>query len=298
MSIQASIIKAVSRRQIKRSGLNQEQLIRHLRRAFGTPSPTFMARGTRLRRINSAQFEGDHISTPNPSVTVLYFHGGGYVGGVLKTYHNLASRLAKRLGGEVYLPVYPFAPEHPFPHAVNRVFSAYEFLLAQGKEPHNIVIAGDSAGGGLTLATLLQIRDKGLPQPRCAIAFSPGTNALPDDTTLAQRDRSDAMLSADIIRGVLEAYLPDTSQRTHAYANPASADYTGICPLLITVSSEEVLYDDSVRVKQQAQKAGIPVRWIERPGLFHVWPIMVPFLPEANRELKNVVGFIHQHATR
>ena len=233
-----------------------------------------------------------------PFGVLVYFHGGGYVGGVLKTYHNLASRLAKRLGGEVYLPVYPFAPEHPFPHAVNRVFSAYEFLLAQGKEPHNIVIAGDSAGGGLTLATLLQIRDKGLPQPRCAIAFSPGTNALPDDTTLAQRDRSDAMLSADIIRGVLEAYLPDTSQRTHAYANPASADYTGICPLLITVSSEEVLYDDSVRVKQQAQKAGIPVRWIERPGLFHVWPIMVPFLPEANRELKNVVGFIHQHATR
>ena len=293
MSIQAKIIKAVTRRTIKRHGLNEEQLVRHLRKVFNnTPVLTLLPRKVALRQIREPQFDGDHLSVSNPSTTVLYLHGGAYIGGVTKTYHNLAGRLAKQLHGEVYLPVYPFAPEQPFPAAVNRVMEAYEYLLAQGKNPSDIVIAGASAGGGLTLATLLHIRDKGLPQPRCAVLFSPAGNAFPDDKVLAALDPSDAMLSADIIRTVIDVYLPNQEDRKHPYASPCLADYSGVCPLLITVSPDEVLYPDGKQVRKAAESAGVRVKWIERSGLFHVWPIMVPFLPEANRDLKSVVEFI------
>jgi len=293
MSIQAKIIKAVTRRTIKRHGLNEEQLVRHLRKVFNdTPVLTLLPRKVALRQIREPQFEGDHLSVTNPSTTVLYLHGGAYIGGVTKTYHNLAGRLAKQLHGEVYLPVYPFAPEQPFPAAVNRVMEAYEYLLAQGKNPSDIVIAGDSAGGGLSLATLLHIRDKGLPQPRCAILFSPASNAFPDDKVLDALDPSDAMLSADIIRTVIDVYLPNKEDRKHPYASPCLGDYSGICPMLITASTDEVLYPDGKLVRKAAESAGVRVKWIERPGLFHVWPIMVPFLPEANRDLKRVVEFI------
>ena len=293
MSIQAKIIKAVTRRTIKRHGLNQEQLVRHLRKAFNnTPTVTLLPRKVTLKQIREPRFEGDHLGVSNPSTTVLYLHGGAYIGGVTRTYHNLAGRLAKQLHGEVYLPVYPFAPEHPFPEAVNRVMEAYEYLLALGKNPSDIVIAGDSAGGGLTLATLLHIRDKGLPQPRCAVLFSPASNASPDDKVMDALDPSDAMLSADIIRTVIDIYIPNKEDRTHPYASPCLGDYQGVCPMLITASTDEVLYADGKQVRKAAEKAGVRVKWIERSGLFHVWPIMVPFLPEANRDLKRVVEFI------
>lgn len=293
MSLQARLIKAVTRRTIKRSGLNEEQLVRHLRKVFNdTPVLTLLPRGVTLSRVEQDAFTGDRISVKQPKMTVLYIHGGAYIGGITKTYHNLAGRLAKKLQADVYLPVYPFAPEHPYPAAVNRVMEAYEYLLSLGKQPQDIVIAGDSAGGGLTLATLLHIRDKGLEQPRCAVTFSPGSNAFPDDKILDALDPSDAMLSADIIRTVIDIYIPNLEDRSHPYASPCMGDYTGICPLLITASTDEVLYADGKRVRRAAEQAGVRVEWIERPGVFHVWPIMVPFLPEANKDLKRVVAFI------
>ena len=296
MSIQASLIKAVTRRTIKRNGLNQEQLVRHLRKVFNnSPSLTLLPFGIKLSQVNQPGFEGDRLSVRDPQMTVLYIHGGAYIGGVTKTYYNMAARLAKQLNGEVYLATYPFAPEHPFPAAANRMLEAYEYLLNLGKRPQDIVIAGDSAGGGLTLATLLQARDKGLPQPRCAVTFSPGSNCFPDDRVLDALDPSDAMLSADIIRTVIELYVPDVEQRTSPYASPCLGDYSGICPLMITVSTDEVLYPDAKRVRQAAEQSGVPVEWVERSGLFHVWPIMAPFLPEARQDLKKVSAFIRRH---
>lgn len=296
MSIQAALIKAFSRRAIKRSGLNEDQLVRHLRKVFNNPPPvTLLPFGVKLNRVNQPGFKGERISVSDPQLTVLYIHGGAYIGGATKTYHNMTSRLAKRLKGEVYLVTYPFAPEHPFPSAVNRVMEAYEYLLGLGKRAEDIVIAGDSAGGGLTLATLLHIRDKGLQQPRCAVTFSPGSNCFPDDKILEALDPSDAMLSADIIRTVIDIYVPDPEQRSHPYASPCLGDYTGICPLMITVSTDEVLYPDAKRVRQAAEQSNVEVEWVERGGLFHVWPVMAPFLPEARQDLKKVAAFIQRH---
>ena len=294
MSIQARIIKTVTRRTIKRNGLTEQQLVRHLRRAFNTPTVTLLPRGVSVSQIDHPSFKGDHVSVSNPELTILYIHGGAYISGVTRTYHNLAGRMAKRLNAEAYLVQYPFAPEHPYPAAVNRVLEAYEYLLDQGKEPRNIVIAGDSAGGGLTLATLLHIRDRKLPQPRCAVTLSPGCSCFPEEDEIRALDPTDAMLSADMIRTVIDIYVPNQEDRTHPYASPAFGDYTGVCPVMILASPEEVLYGDGLRARAALEKAGVKVEWFERKGVFHVWPIMTPFLPEANQDLKRIVSFIKQ----
>lgn len=295
MSLQARIIKAFARRTIKRDGLNEQQLVRHLRRVFNhSPTLSLIPRGVKKRDIDTSSFQGEHLFTRDPQITVLYIHGGAYIGGVTRTYHNIAGRLAKQLGGEVYLVKYPFAPEHTFPAAVNCMLDAYRFLLAEGKKPENIVIAGDSAGGGLTLATLLHIRDEGLPAPRCAVTLSPGATCFPDEQELARLDASDAMLSADIIRTVIDIYVPNEADRAHPYASPCLGDYTGLPPIMILASTEEVLYPDAVKVREAAERAGVKVHWFERDGVFHVWPIMVPLLPEANADLKRIVAFIRE----
>nr|AJD73962.1 esterase lipase [uncultured microorganism] len=228
-------------------------------------------------------------------MTILYIHGGAYIAGVTRTYHNLAGKLASALQAEVLLPRYPFAPEHPFPHAINAMDDAYRFLLARGTAPENIVIAGDSAGGGLTLALLLSIRDSGLPTPRCAVVFSPGANSTDDAPQLDALSRTDVMLSASMIRNVIKVYIPNTADRTHPYASPALGDYTGLPPLMITVATDECLYDDALRVRARAEAAGVPVTWLERTGLFHVWPVMVPFLPEARQDIEKVIAFIRHN---
>ena len=134
---------------------------------------------------------------------------------------------------------------------------------ASNKQPQDIVIAGDSAGGRHP-ATLL-IRDKGLPQPLCGL-LSPGSNATPDDRVLDALDAGDAMLSADIVRSAINLYIPNENDRDHPYASPCKGNYEGICPLLITVTPDEVLYSDSKLVRRAAEQAGVKVEWIERPG--------------------------------
>lgn len=295
MSLQARIVKAFCRKTVKKDGLAGEDLVRHLRKVFdNTPNVTLMPRGTRRRAVHTENFNGDHIYTADPQVTILYIHGGAYIAGVPRSYHNLTARMARALDGEAYLPRYPLAPEHPFPAGIDACAAAYRFLLDQGKDPKRIIMAGDSAGGGLTLGTLLKLRDEGLPMPACTVTLSPGANCHPDPDETALRDPTDAMLSADIIRNVVDVYVPDPEDRKNPYASPVDGDYTGLPPLMITVSNEEILYGDALKVRAAAQKAGVPVEWLERKGVFHVWPVMVPFVPEARQDLKRILAFIRR----
>ena len=291
-SLTARLIKAFSRRMIRRENLSNEDLIRHLRKTFNhAPGLTLLPRGVRLRSLVTPGFEGDLVTTEAPALTILYIHGGAYIAGVTNTYHNLAGRLARDLNAAVYLVRYPFAPESPYPGAVNRCIEAYEWLLTEGNTGENIVIAGDSAGGGLTLALLLAIRDRELPRPRCAVTFSPATSGHCNGPSVDANNLTDCMLSASMVRTVAGIYMQE-EQRDEPYASPALGDYTGLPPLLITVSTEEVLYSDAEVVRERAEAAGVPVTWIARDGLFHVWPIMVPWLPEARQDADRVVAFI------
>ncbi len=293
MSIHSYILQAVSRRLIKRHNLTQQQTVQHLRRVFNhAPAIPLLPRGVNIRKIDRPEFVGERVSVPHPKLTVLYFHGGAFVGGVTRTYHNLAARLAKRLNAEVFLATYPFAPEQPYPAAPNRCLEAYNYLLSLDKRPERIILAGDSAGGSLALTTLMQIRDQQIPQPRCAVLFSPATNAQPDEQQLQTQCPTDVMLSADLVKQIINLYLPEEKDRTHPYASPVNGDFAGLPPMMITASSDEILYTDAQQARNKAQAAGVQVEWLERSGVCHVWPIMVPFLPEANRDLAKVVRFI------
>ena len=294
MSIQAKIIKAVTRRTIKRHGLNQEQLVRHLRKAFNnTPTITLLPRKVTLKQIREPQFEGDHLGVSNPSTTVLYLHGGAYIGGVTRTYHNLAGRLAKQLHGEVYLPVYPFAPEHPFPEAVNRVMEAYEYLLALGKNPSDIVIAGDSAGGGLTMATMVALRYMGEPMPAAAFCISPWVDLECTGETMTSKAEVDPFIQKERLGMMARLYVGDRDLRA-PLASPIYADLRGLPPLLIQVGTAETLLDDSTRLADKAKASGVKVELDIWEDMIHVWPIFAPILPEGQRAIERIGEFVRQ----
>jgi acetyl esterase/lipase len=296
MSIHSKLVQAVSRKTIKRHDLNKDQTLKHLRSVFNnTPVIPLIPRGIKIRKIDQAQFQGDRISVKHPQMTILYFHGGAFVGGVTKTYHNFAARLAKQLKAEVFLATYPLAPEAPYPAAPNRCLEAYRYLLNIERKPENIVIAGDSAGGSLALTNLLQIRDLKLPNPRCAVLISPATNALPEEEKLIAKCPSDAMLSATLVKRIIELYLPNKGDRSHPYASPIYGDFSGLPPIMFMASKDEILYYDALHAKDKAIAAGVNVEWFARSGVCHVWPIMVPFLPEANKDLKRIIRFIRQY---
>lgn len=298
-SLQARLIRAFSRRAIRREGLDEDRLVRHLRRVFNNPPPIALKpRGVRFTRLDCAGFTGERctLAGHEPQQTVLYLHGGAYIAGTTRTYHPLAAQLARGLKAEVFLAEYPFAPEQRFPAAVDRCVEAYRFLLDEGKSPADISIAGDSAGGGLTLALLLALHDQGLPMPRCAVLISPGGSCFPSSYVATNSDR-DVMLSADMIEKVINVYVGD-GDRNHRYASPALADLTGLPPLMITVERTEVLYGDALDIRWRAEEAGVPVSWLEREGLCHVWPVFTPLLPEAREDVAAMIQFINDCATR
>jgi acetyl esterase/lipase len=189
------------------------------------------------------------------------------------------------------VPKYRLAPEHPFPCALEDALQAYQVLMERGHDPERISIAGDSAGGGLTLATLLCIRDRGLPMPQCGVALSPWTDLTCSMPSIDANNHSDAMLSTKMIRVAAGVYLKDTDPLT-PYASPLHGDFKGLPRLLLTADEGECLRDEVVAAADKAREAGVQVELILRSNLLHVWPIFVPYLPEARHDLKRIVSFI------
>ncbi|MFO0695082.1 MAG: alpha/beta hydrolase [Polyangiales bacterium] len=297
-SILAELAKLYSRAVIKRRPHDVPTLVRHLRRTMDRPPfPAILSRGVSLRRTRIAGIPCDLVTTEQPKTAVLYLHGGGYVAGVTETYHPFAAELAKGLVAEVFLPVYRLAPEHPFPAAHEDAMATYEAILAKGYRGEDIVVAGDSAGGGLTLAVLLAIRDRGLPRPRCALAMSPYADVTATLPSVDLNDRSDSMLSAYLLRLGGDVYHGRTDARD-PYVSPIYGDFHGLPPLYVTVSNEECLLDDALSVVSKAREAGVHVELVRRSGLLHVWPVFVPFVPEAREDVRKMIAFARGAAVR
>ena len=226
--------------------------------------------------------------------TVLYLHGGGYVFGSPKSHSAFTFALAKEAYTEVFSLDYRLAPEHPFPAAVDDAVTAYEWLLAQGRDPARMVIGGDSAGGGLTLALLLSIKARGLPMPAGAILLSPWTDLAVTGASLDTSEKSDAMFrKVHIVEG-RKRYLGGADP-TAPLASPLYADLAGLPPVLIFASENEVLRDDSTRLKEKLDKAGVESRLVMEKGLIHVWPIFTGRFPEAMKSTRDMAAFIEEH---
>jgi monoterpene epsilon-lactone hydrolase len=221
--------------------------------------------------------------------TLLYFHGGGYFACSAVTHRPITTGFAKR-GLQVLVPDYRLAPEHPFPAAIDDAVAAYRGLLASGIPAGSITIGGDSAGGGLALATLLSLRDAGDALPAAAMLFSPWTDLAGTGDSLVSNDRRDAMFKGGDIAPGAEPYLAGTDPR-NPLASPLYAELHGLPPLLIHAGTYEVLLDDSTRLANRARAAGTDVTLRTWPVVPHVWPLF-SFLPEARESMDDAARFL------
>ena len=237
----------------------------------------------------------DWVQVPESDFTrvVLYLHGGGYVLGSNRTHRELASRIARAAQARVLLPNYRLAPEHPFPAAVEDAVMAYQWLLAHGTDAQHISLAGDSAGGGLTLATLLALKSQGLPLPACAVCLSPWTDLEGTGGSAQPGGADDPMIELEGLRDMGRLYAGEDLR--NPLAAPLYGDYAGLPPLLIQVGTRELLLDDSTRVAEKAEQVGVEVSLEIEPGLIHVWQALGPDVPESITAVNSIGEFIRRN---
>ncbi|MDT0496214.1 alpha/beta hydrolase [Algiphilus sp. W345] len=290
-SLSAVAAKTAFRAMLKRDFPSEQAAVSHFRRILDLPFPSPVPRGVSVQKISIAGVPCERMAVRRPGMMVLHLHGGAFIGGKLATYHAFAGRLARLLDAEVILPDYRLAPEHPFPAAPEDCMAVYRTLLECGVEPAKLAVTGDSAGGNLTLATLQTARDEGLALPRCAVAISPGADVSGRLPSWRENDRRDAMLSYKTIQLVANAYLGDHS-RDDPRASPLCGDFSGLPPLLLTVSDEECLRDDAYAVASKARAQGVRVEMLSRPDLPHAWPILNAIISESRTDLRRIADFI------
>ncbi|HXZ10655.1 MAG TPA: alpha/beta hydrolase [Paraburkholderia sp.] len=228
-----------------------------------------------------------------PARTILYLHGGGYYFCSPRSHRSLVFELARRADARTFSLDYRLAPEHRFPAALDDSLAAYRWLLAVGTPAGSIVIAGDSAGGGLALASLIALRDAGDALPAGALLFSPWTDLAATGESIRTNDGRDPMFSGPSIARGATIYLGDAAA-THPYASPLYAEMGGLPPLFIQAGSTEVLLDDARRVAEKARAAGVSVEFEIWPDMPHVWQIFAPFIPEACKALDDAARFVLQ----
>ncbi|RKN38532.1 alpha/beta hydrolase [Streptomyces hoynatensis] len=225
---------------------------------------------------------------------LLYFHGGGYLVGSPDTHAGLAGALAARAGLRATSVDYRLAPEHPFPAAVDDGLAAYRALLAGGADPRELVVAGDSAGGGLGIATLLAAREAGLPQPAAVVVFSPWVDLTLSGASMRAKEEADPIFSEADIRAYADLYV-GAGDRSHPLASPVLADLSGLPPLLVQAGANEVLLDDAVRLAGRAGAADVAATLEIGPGLPHVYQHEHGRLDEADAALDRAARFLVGH---
>lgn len=250
-------------------------------------------------RISSAEIKGvrgelvESSSSPEENV-LLYLHGGGYFGCSAETHRPITAYFAMH-GFRVFAPNYRLAPENPFPAAVDDAVEVYRELLAAGSSRQRIVVAGDSAGGGLALSLMLALRAAGTPLPAAAALFSPWTDLAATGESLRTNARRCAMFNGEDIGPSARYYLGNADPR-NPLASPLYADLSALPPLLIHVGADECLRDDSTRVAEKARAAGVTVELKIWPVVPHAWQLALQILPEARQSLRESSEFLRKHA--
>ncbi|GAB4125101.1 MAG: alpha/beta hydrolase [Roseiflexaceae bacterium] len=221
---------------------------------------------------------------------LLYLHGGGYFMGSPSTHRPLVARLALGMNVLALAPDYRLAPEHPFPAALDDALAAYRWLRSAGFAAERIAIAGDSAGGGLALATLLRLRDAGEALPAAALLCSPWVDLAAEGESIRTRAAFDPWLTAEAIH--LSRHYCGGHDPHHPLISPVYADLRGLPPLFIQVGADEILLSDSTRLAARAQDAGVAVRLDVWERMWHVWHLFAPLLPEANQAISEGAAFL------
>ena len=265
----------------------QRRLLRELLSAQPLPAEVTVTAAA-LGGVPTAEITVEGIESRH---VVLYFHGGVYVMGDALLSADLASQVGRRTHAKVISVDYRLAPEHPYPAAVDDALAAYEALLQSGVDPSDIAFAGESAGGGLAIATLVNARDHGLPLPAAAFVMSPYADLSLAGTSMETRHEVDPLLSREALQARVTDY---TSGQDPALGliSPVFADLSGLPPLIIQAGTHEVLLDDALRLAQRAASADVEVTLDITPGVPHVFQAYYPILGEAAAALDRAGQFL------
>jgi acetyl esterase/lipase len=265
----------------------QRRLLKELLSAQPLPADVTVTAAA-LGGVPTAEITVDGVE---PRHVVLYFHGGVYVMGDAFLAADLASQVGRRTQAKVISVDYRLAPENPYPAAVDDALAAYEALLDDGVASSDVAFAGESAGGGLVIATLVNARDRGLPLPAAAFIMSPYADLTLSGTTMETKREVDPLLSPDALLARVSDYTAGQDAAL-GLISPVFADLSGLPPLLIQAGSHEVLLDDAVRLARQAAAADVEVTLDITPGVPHVFQAYHPILDEATAALDRAGQFL------
>jgi len=242
------------------------------------------ANGVPVEWVRGPESSREHV--------ILYFHGGAYYAGSILTHRDFAARLAKATDMSVLLVNYRLAPENPHPAALEDATTVYRWLLEKGYGPSHMIIAGDSAGGGLSLALMVTLRDAGDPLPAGAVCLSPWTDLTLSGESMRQKAKVDFICKPDTLQQSVRMYAEGQDPKS-PLLSPLFADLSDLPPLLIHVGTEETLLDDSTRLMDYAREAGVDVDLQIWPGMFHMFQL-VGYMPEAKKVMETVVSFVKE----
>jgi acetyl esterase/lipase len=274
------------------SSLTLDQRRRQYDRAerfFPTPGDV------KLEPVAAPERPAEWLTPPGvrTDAAVLYLHGGGYAIGSPRSHRHLVAAIARAAGTRALSLDYRLAPEHPFPAAVEDAVAAYRWLLDQRIAPGRIVIGGDSAGGGLTVATLLALRDRGVPLPAGGVCISPWVDLTCSGGSYATKAAADPIVLRQSVADMAQMYV-GAGDRKAPLVSPLFADLRGLPPLLVQVGSDEVLLDDALGLGEGAKAAGVDVTVEEWPAMVHVWHWFLGMLDEAETAVDTIGRFVRR----
>ncbi len=222
---------------------------------------------------------------------LFYLHGGAYNKGSPKTHRAFVSQICNKAKISAYVLDYRLAPEDPFPAALDDSIMGYQYLLNKGINPKNIIIAGDSAGGGLTVATLLKLRELDLNMPRKAILISPWVDLTTSTSSYEKNKKKDFMLDIEDLKQAAKQYA-DKNELSHPLISPVYADLKGLPPLFIQVGTHEQLYDEAIKLKEKAEEKQVEVHLDEYEKMIHAFQLMDKLIPESKKAVEKISQFI------
>jgi monoterpene epsilon-lactone hydrolase len=279
---------------LRQGGLDTAGDVGPLRAAFNElMAQAPLAPDVQQRAVETGGVDGVEVTVQGTRAdnVILYFHGGVYVIGTALASVPLVSELVRRTGVRAITLDYRLGPEHPYPAAVEDARAAYEGLLAQGIAPDQIALAGESAGGGLAVATLLALREAGTPLPSCAFLMSPYADLTLSGETLTARQELDPVLTPDGLRVRVPDYVGGAAA-ADPHISPIFGDLSGLPPLLIQAGSHEILLSDALRLAARAALSDVPVILEVTPGVPHVFQGFAGFLDEARAALDRASDFV------
>jgi acetyl esterase/lipase len=295
-SLRSSVFRLFTKYYL-RPKFSVDKTVEEHRKAFEKASRlTFLPFGTKTELVSINGIKAEWVSVGNVSEEkiILYLHGGTYTFGSINTHRDIAARMSKYSGSKALVLDYRLAPEYPFPAAIEDSTNTFRWLIENGISPNNIAIAGDSAGGGLSLATMSILRDNGDPLPGAVVCFSPWIDLE------GKGESNKANIGIDPLTNpewwdYMAAFYVGNNDIKNPQISPIYADLKGFPPMLIQVGSDEVILDDSKRLAERALEAGVEVTLDIWEKMWHVWQLAGGLMPEGTMALQKAGEFIRKH---